>query len=226
MLKSLIILSFFCLSSVGKTPQKILFVGNSLTYTNELPLMVKELGKAFGQKLKPECLCHPNYALEDHWNDGQLQDKIRNNGYEFVIFQQGPSSQAYGKTTLQKYGGMISDYARKFDAKPVYFMVWPSLRYYHTFDGVIANHTTAAQKNSALLAPLGKFWHEYRQTESAEKLYGPDGFHPSKAGSFFASLSIYKTMYPAADLSNLKYNRFSHLVREEAFKKMITMIEN
>ena len=36
-------------------------------------------------------------AIMDHWNDGEVQKEIIRNQYDFVIVQQGPSSQQNGR---------------------------------------------------------------------------------------------------------------------------------
>ena len=66
-------------------------------------------------------------------------------------------------------------------------MVWPSLKYYQTFDGVIKNHQDAASINNAILCPVGQVWKEYFDTTNSFDYYGPDGFHPSMKGSQVAA---------------------------------------
>ena len=73
----------------------VLFIGNSLTYTNDLPKLVKNAAKAKGINLTITVIAYPNYAIIDHWNDGNVQKEISKNHYDFVLLQQGPSSQAY-----------------------------------------------------------------------------------------------------------------------------------
>src|SRR5687767_1414311 len=97
------LLVFICLvaantgSKAADTTRTILFVGNSLTYTNDLPSMVVELAQKKGLTVKTEMLAFPNYALEDHWNDGRMEDLIDEKKYDFVVIQQGPSSQEEGR---------------------------------------------------------------------------------------------------------------------------------
>ncbi len=40
----------------------MLFVGNSLTYTNNLHALVEEVGKTHGIKITTALLAYPNYA--------------------------------------------------------------------------------------------------------------------------------------------------------------------
>lgn len=175
---------------------KILFVGNSLTYTNNLPGLVTAKAKQQGVGVETEQLAYPNYALEDHWNDGKLQRLIKNGNYDYVIVQQGPSSQADGRSMLLTYGPKIEALCKKADSKLAFYMVWPAKANLHTFDGVITNYRDAAEATHSLLCPVGERWKEYFETTGDYSYYGPDGFHPSLKGSEVAATIIVNTLFP------------------------------
>ena len=173
-----------------QTAFNVLFVGNSLTYTNNLPELVKEYAISKNITITTEMIAFPNYAIQDHWNDGKVQKLISSKLYDFVIIQQGPSSQNDGRNMLIEYGKKYTRLCKLNGSKLCYFMVWPSLNYYHTFDGVIKNHTDAAAINSAILLPVGNVWKEYIDTAKNIEYYGDDGFHPSLKGSQIAAKVI------------------------------------
>lgn len=221
-LLSTLILFFSYLSSFS---QSILFVGNSLTYTNNLPGILEEIAIEFGESIKTTTLAFPNYAIEDHWNDGIFQKKLIENKFEYVIIQQGPSSQPDGKEMLVSYGAKMKLECNKNGAELAYFMVWPSKRYFYTFDGVIKNYSYAAESNKAILFPVGRLWKKYEASTNTVILYGSDDFHPSKAGSFLAALAIFHGLYPEKDLLNLDYNIFSKWVEnKDAFDLLIELV--
>lgn len=166
---------------------RVLFVGNSLTYYNNLPQLVQERAAQKGIKITTDILAKPNYALIDHWNDGIVQTKINQGNFDFVIVQQGPSSQAEGRTLLLQYGKKITALCKTNKTQLVFFMVWPSLQYYQTFDGVIVNYREAAIENDALLCPVGEVWKSHFEETENFDYYGPDGFHPSLKGSQVAA---------------------------------------
>ncbi len=172
----------------------ILFVGNSLTYTNNLPKLVKKIAKQKGISIKTEMLAIANYALVDHLNDGELQTKIETGNFDFVIVQQGPSAQMEGKTHLLEAGSKLSTLCQNQNCELVYFMVWPSLQNYKTFDKVIENYRDAARLNNALLCPVGEIWKAHFNEAKSFDYYGPDGFHPSKKGSRKAATIIVDTL--------------------------------
>ena len=161
----------------------ILFIGNSLTYTNDLPKLVKDYAQLKGIDIATTMVAFPNYAIEDHWNNNQVQKLIAGKKYDFVILQQGPSSQNNGRNMLIDYGKKYSRLCALHNAKLCFFMVWPSLQYYHTFNGVIKNYTDAASINNAILLPVGERWKTDIGTSKNHHYYSSDGFHPSLKGS-------------------------------------------
>ena len=80
-------------------------------------------------------------------------------------------------------GKKLSKLAAAKGTKLCFFMVWPSLNYYSTFDGVIESHQLASEASGALLIPVGKVWKDHFDKTKDFSFYGPDGFHPSLKGS-------------------------------------------
>ncbi|WP_369992623.1 SGNH/GDSL hydrolase family protein [Winogradskyella sp.] len=175
----------------------ILFVGNSLTYTNNLPKLVEATAKAKDITIKTQTIALPNYALIDHWNEGKVQKEIQTKQYDYVIVQQGPSSQEFGKEILINYGKRFNAICKENNAQLCFFMVWPSLTYYKTFDGVIKNHREAAKLNDAILLPVGEAWKSYFDTSEQLDYYSTDGFHPSLRGSQKAAEIIVEHLFKA-----------------------------
>ncbi|HRG09677.1 MAG TPA: SGNH/GDSL hydrolase family protein [Cyclobacteriaceae bacterium] len=173
---------------------RILFVGNSLTYTNNLPQLVKNVAAKNDLRIQVAMLAYSNYALEDHWNDGRLQNLIANDSFDYVVIQQGPSSQADGKVMLHEYGERIKVLCDTNTTKLAFFMVWQAKVNYHTFSGVISNYTLAASQANAVLCPVGEVWKQHFDSTQDFSYYGADGFHPSLAGSQRAAEIIFGSL--------------------------------
>lgn len=176
------------------TLKTILFVGNSLTYTNDLPGRVVRLAKEKGVELRTEMIAHPDYALEDHWNDGQLQKLLAEKHFDFVVIQQGPSSQEDGRMKLMDYGARIATLCKKYGARVVFFMVWPSFSNLSTFDNVIKNYSDAAAVTNSLLCPVGQEWKKHFLENGNYSYYSSDKFHPSEKGSESVARIILETI--------------------------------
>ncbi len=173
----------------------VLFVGNSLTYTNNLPSLVEQKARDRGLVVEADMLAFPNYAIVDHWADGQVQQLIKSGRYDYVVIQQGPSSQPNGFDMLINGGKLYRDLCQAHGVQLAYYMVWPSRQYYHTFDGVIANYTAGAAANDALLCPVGQVWKAHFDATGDFSYYGPDQFHPSLKGSLVAAEVIVDTLF-------------------------------
>jgi hypothetical protein len=170
-------------------------VGNSLTYTNNLPLLVATVGAKYNIPLEAEMLALPNFSLEDHWLQGKLQKLITSGRFDIVVVQQGPSSQADGREMLLNYGSKLKRLCEKNDVVLAFFMVWPPRDHMERFEGVINNYTEAALKTQAVLCPVGLAWKACLETKASCDYYDRDGFHPSLTGSQVAAEIIFQSLF-------------------------------
>ena len=65
-------------------PVRILFIGNSLTYANDLPAMVCALARSAGRPATCEGVAKPDYGLEEHWNEKEARQAIAR-GWDVVF---------------------------------------------------------------------------------------------------------------------------------------------
>jgi hypothetical protein len=68
-------------------------------------------------------------------------------------------------------------------------MVWPPVG--GSWDGVVTAYTGAAEATDAILLPAGRAWQAVLAAHPEIALYGPDSFHPSRAGAYLAALVIF-----------------------------------
>ena len=168
----------------------VLFIGNSLTYTNDVPRLVASLARNAGlARIRTAQVALPDYSLEDHWIRGEALDSIDRGTWDYVVLQQGPSSLPESQAHLIQWTGRLAERIRAAGARPAVYMVWPPAE--GDWDGVIASYTNAATDNDALLLPAGQAWRQVLKDHPEIALYGPDGFHPALAGAYLAALVIF-----------------------------------
>ncbi|HYJ80120.1 MAG TPA: hypothetical protein VEW03_10985 [Longimicrobiaceae bacterium] len=175
--------------------KRVLFVGNSLTYTNDLPGMVQAMAAAAGETMQVVSVAVPAYSLEDHWNDGDARTEIRRGGWDVVVLQQGPSSLPESRVLLLEYVRRFGAEIRAGGAEPALYAVWPSLQRAADFDRVSESYALAAQEVDGMLFPAGEAWRAAWRREPALQLYGADDFHPAAAGTYAAALVIFGKLY-------------------------------
>ncbi len=170
---------------------RVLFIGNSLTATNDLPGMVKALiDSAAAGPVSVTTVAYPNFGLEDHWQSGQARQAIREGRWDVVVLQQGPSATE-GRPSLLEYSDRFASDIRAQGAEPALYMVWPAKARSFDFDGVRESYRMAAERVGGLLLPVGDAWSIAWATDSALPLYGPDEFHPSPMGSYLGALVMF-----------------------------------
>jgi hypothetical protein len=175
---------------------RVLFVGNSLTYVNDLPEIVAAMAAAAGE-VPPVCraVVGPGFSLEDHWNQGEASRTIAKQPWDFVILQQGPSASADGRALLLRFARKFADAIRRAGAKPSLYMVWPAEARRQDFGGVADAYRLAARDIGAALFPAGEAWRIAAKTVPSVGLYARDGMHPSAAGSYVAGTVIFAGLY-------------------------------
>jgi len=172
--------------------RRILFVGNSLTYVNDLPGMLQALAdSAGGDQLAVETVAGPDFALVDHWKEGTAVHEIAEGGWELVVLQQGPSSVAVNRDSLRLFTGRFATEIAKVNARPALYSVWPTLARQQDFPRAIESYTLAAADVNAVLLPVASAWLAAWERKPTLELYGPDGFHPTLTGTYLAALVMY-----------------------------------
>ncbi|MEQ8425170.1 MAG: hypothetical protein RIA63_10710, partial [Cyclobacteriaceae bacterium] len=161
---------------------KVLYVGNSLTYSNDLPGLVEELGRMQGVRIQSKVIAKPNYALEDHWLEGTIQSEIKNNHYDFVVAQQGPSALPESQVMLLESAVRFAELCKETKTVFALYMVWPSKSRSFDHDNVIYSYSNTAKKTASLLCPAGLAWKYAWEEDPNLPLYGNDNFHPSIMG--------------------------------------------
>jgi hypothetical protein len=185
-------------------PVDVLFVGNSLTYTENVQQLVQTLADRGGQAMSYHALLKPNYALEDHWNDG-LPGEIARLKPDVVVLQQGPSSLPESRVNLIYWTEKIDSVVRLAGGRSALYMVWPPAATPDAFPAVRDNYAAAAAAVDGMLMPAGVTWLEAWERDPDLALYGKDGFHPSYLGALAAAQTIYAILFdvPAAKIPTL-----------------------
>ena len=189
----------FATSAAAQVPDakalRVLFIGNSLTYTGDIPGRLAKLATAMGRKATLEAIAFPDFSLEDHWRDGRALAAIRK-GWDVVVLQQGPSSQADSRAQLVDYAKRFAKPIREAGARPALYMVWPSVDRMRDFPAAIGAYREAATAVEAILLPVGEAWLRALSVEKRLRLYS-DTIHPASLGGDLAVLTMYLTLFPA-----------------------------
>lgn len=186
-----------CVAAQGlakPTELNVLFIGNSLTYVNDVPEMVKVIAKHNGKTFKYKMVAYPDFSLEDHWKKGDALKAIKDGKWDYVVLQQGSSALPASRTNLIEFVNRFAEEIKKVRAKPALFMVWPYESRKLDFDRVHGSYELAAKGVDGVFVPAGDAWRSAWKQKPDLKLYS-DGLHATAHGSYLAAGVIYKVLY-------------------------------
>ncbi len=174
--------------------KRVLFIGNSLTYTNSLPQTVAGLAEASGDTIRVLDVALPNFAVIDHvLGLSNAVDVIRSQSWDYVVLQQGPTTTQVNRDTLIIAAKLIDPYVKAAGGRTAVLMPWPQMHQPHLFDAVRQSALLASQSvQGGVFLPVGEAWRTAREADSSIELYGSDGYHPGPLGTYLAALVIYE----------------------------------
>lgn len=176
----------------GLAGTRVLFIGNSLTYFNDLPATVAAIAASAGDTMSVAMAAGPDLAIIDHLNGASnAVALLRSQRWDYVVLQQGPSTTPVNRDSLTLWTTMINPHIRSAGAQAALFMVWPALAQWERLDLVRQSYDQAARAVGGMLLPAGEAWRIARAADASIAVYGPDGYHPSQLGTFLAALTIY-----------------------------------
>ncbi len=174
---------------------RVLFVGNSLTYWNDLPAMVGRIAKENKRRYKSKTIAYPDFALFDHAEKGDAAKEIAKGSWDIVVMQQGASGAPENRAYLIDYAKRFAIDIRKAGGRPALYQVWPSAGRAGDMDRVCESYRLAAEAVDGLLLPVGEAWKDVLGSDAKVALYSDDGLHPTTAGSLLAALVIYERVF-------------------------------
>lgn len=199
---------------------RILFVGNSLTFTNDLPQMVKQLCKKNGINAHVESVVkgahtltryvHPSsqYSTDKELNR-QLMSLLKKKKWDYVVLQDQRHAALTDVADMREAVSVLEPLIKKAGAQMVLYETWAPLSGHFDYNGarpIAANadeyqskvastyYSLAAKYNSAL-SPAGIAFARARQIYPDISLYHSDKLHPSVAGTYLSACTMYATLF-------------------------------
>ena len=213
MIKFYTLISTLLLSNIilGQDSAKVLFIGNSYTYFNNLPGMLTDLSTSLGDYVQPTSQVAGGATFQVHATNPATYTAINSADWDFVVLQAQsqepsfPDSQVNSETL--PFAEQMADSIRNNSicSNILMFMTWgrengdPQWVPISTFDGMNSRLRNAyirmADSIDASISPVGVAWKYVRDIYPSIQLYSPDGSHPSLEGSYLAACTFYASLF-------------------------------
>ncbi|MFO0603607.1 MAG: SGNH/GDSL hydrolase family protein [Polyangiales bacterium] len=191
---------------------RVLFVGNSYTYYNDLPMIVSRIGDAAaragrGPSIESASVAVGGATIRNHWDTGDAPRRIMSESWDAVVLQGQSVEPALNFTEFRTYGVRFGMLANTYRARPVYYATWPRRAgdavYMESWSGGTPEafngrlHTAYSQVAAQVMgavAPVGNVWMAALAARPSVTLYDADGSHPSPSGSWLAACVLYRAL--------------------------------
>jgi hypothetical protein len=195
------------LTAGAKRPQshtiRVLFIGNSYTYFNNLPDILAKLSQAsHGAAIETTMVAPGGWRLKDHWEKGDARRLVDTEKWDFVVLQEqstlGMSYWVEGKDHVNS-DAVFRPYAEKWAAEihakgatPIFYLTWAGKETPEDQPALTYAYARAAKDTGSLLAPVGLAWATLRREKPGAGLfYEGYGSHPSPMGSYLTACVFY-----------------------------------
>ena len=202
---------------------RILFIGNSYTFSNNMPFIIKELAARDPDSnfnLEIGMFVEGSATLGLLLKRPNADKVLTQRNWDYVVLQP-QSLWASAKERAPGVNKSLAKWSQKIraaGAKPVFFMTWPrqtGKSWYNSesgktlhnmklfgclqtpesmYNNLIAFSKFVSDEYHLILTPVGYYWTEARKNHPELEIYAPDGTHPSPEGSLLTALVFYKLL--------------------------------
>ncbi len=192
----------------------VLFIGNSLTFANDLPRLIGDMAGAAGKDFAYQTHAPGGWRLARHSIAPKLKELFEKRTWDIVVLQEQSQLPGFPEEQLKRdvypYVEDLIEQAR--DANPdveIVFYATPAHRngdfgnkrqykQLGTYKGmqkrINQTYLKMARRYEAIVAPVGTAWMRVRADRPKLNLY-TDNVHPNIHGSYLAACVFYATIF-------------------------------
>lgn len=202
---------------------KVLFIGNSITFYNDMPLIFKKICENKGKKVIVDQLVQGGATLKFFETYIGTPQTINSEKWDYVILQDGDWRVIYPEEhnlllpAVEKLKTMI--YMNQNTTK-IFYQMLHSDKDGVTMRGIPYSYDQMQDKLRAgavkfgiisdlEIAPVGWGWKILKDKNTTIDLYLEDGLHPSYSGSYLNACVFFSLIYKESSLHNYSDKQLS-----------------
>ncbi|NDI98560.1 T9SS type A sorting domain-containing protein [Flavobacterium sp. LaA7.5] len=203
---------WFATDAFSQVTRKVLFIGNSYLYTNDLPLMIENVAASAGDQLIQDSNTIGGYTLSEHATNTVTQTKITAQDWDYIVLQEQSQLPSFPVPSAFMQGlSSMTDYIRTNSpcAQTLTFATWgyengdvtncPNNAVVCTYQGmqdlITSRYLEMSELYKAEMTPVGSVWSYIKNNFPQIDLYSPDGSHPSAYGTYLAACCFYTSIF-------------------------------
>lgn len=174
---------------------RVLFIGNSYTYFNNLPEMLSKLAASAGLSLETEMVARGGATLQQHWEEGLALKALKQGRWDYVVLQEQSMLPVSDPATMHKYAKMFDAEIKQIGAKTVFYLTWARQNRPETQAALTEAYTKIAKELGAMIAAAGPAWQTAIKENPELVLHLPDQSHPNSSGTYLTACVFYSLLF-------------------------------
>jgi len=206
--KYLLVLLFAVLFSNAQVQKKVLFIGNSMTYFNDMPLLFESIANEKGKNVDVDFYAPGGTGFVNHYVDNNVYSLFQNNVWDVVVLQPGTSESGGASwpvnTTIAR-GNQMKDSIKKYSPCSKIFLYEISNgiasettynNYFTTQTRIKDSITKLADGMQIPLVAAGECARNHYSTQQDLLLHNSYGdVHPNLNGSYLVACAMFCTIF-------------------------------
>jgi hypothetical protein len=176
---------------------KVLFIGNSYTYYNDLPGMISQLAGSSNDPIHLDIrMIAVGYkTLEWHCGNPETLEAIRQADWDNVVLQEHSMRPVEDRDKMFDYASTLDREIKESGARTVLYLTWARQHIPGMQEGLTDAYFSLARTLGATVAPVGIAWQKALRANPVLKLHKRDKSHPTPLGSYLAACVFYATLF-------------------------------
>lgn len=204
----LIVLVLVCLFSSAQVQKKVLFVGNSMTYFNDMPMLFESIANEKGKNVDVDFYAPGGTGFVNHHVDNNVYNLFQNNVWDVVILQPGTSESggaSWPVNTTAARGNQLQDSIKKYSpcSKIFLYEISNGIASETTYNNYFTTQTRIKDSITKLadgmhipLVAAGECARNHYTSQQNLLLHNSYGdVHPNLNGSYLVACAMFCTIF-------------------------------
>jgi hypothetical protein len=204
------------LARSDKPGLRVLFVGNSFTFRNDMPELVQRLSGEKKSRIFAVSFTAGGWQLRNFAGNRELERLLHEVHWDVVVLQEQSQIPSFGPDyRAREFDPYVQSLAQKIEAagaRPLLFETWgyrtgdrrnlPGDTFVQMQARLAWGYADAARTFGARIAPVGTAWLAALSSRPQLDLWADDDKHPSRLGSYLAACVFYATLTNRSPVGN------------------------
>ncbi len=179
-------------------PNRILFIGNSYTYTNGgIDYHLQELVLSAYQHAEIECdnITAGGATLESHYNNANTLQTILDGNWDIVVLQEQSTRPINDPELFYEYATLLDEVITAGGAETAFFMTWAREYDPEMIEGLAFAYDHIGEQLDAIVVPVGRAFQLSLTQNPNLTLHVGDGSHPNVHGTYLAVCTFFAAFW-------------------------------